>query len=834
MKATSDSTATVTGYIDPLSDGAMLVWGPATSVTQAGWNVFTLDAPFYLPPEQHLLVYCNNQDGSWSGNGSTAYWRYTDISPRRSYHCYADGAWPPTTSPSHNGYRPNMQIDISPAGFPYSGYNLGIPSIVNPVNNIGALCFDDYSPLQVILANTGEHDYDFTQDAITIQYEVRDEAGHIYADVLPIDSGELLSGKTTVIELMAALPIMYSGKYEIKVWVNSPLDHLYYDDTLYYEFNTIRLELPFSDNFDHGLPLVFESASVIGSNRWEVHSGADAGVQLVYGTNMIRFAGAQGNMARFSTRQLTLYGSVNPYLQFWYYHDASAADDYSYTDVNVSVDGVLQHMLTVRKKDGTLNGWTPYTVSLNDFTSGDNCVLIQFESMTRYAGSAQYIDSILITSEPNLAVLDLLIPNVSVCDMKNKELKVVIRATTNQAIDLSSTQLAVEIPGQSPIVIPFPSTQLAGSSYDTITLPNLVNLDTGNYTIKAYITTPVDNFSGNDTAKYVVNIRPSLSVTRLTSSSQSPNDVGFPINQVVTIRNTGNVALSNIRVRLTVLVNAQPSTILEETIVGTIAAGDSLSNQALSSTYFVPNALIYGVLIEAIGCDSAKIYAKTLLEESVNTDDLELRRIDNPSGTGLDTVGNQIYVKVTLRNNSLANFFTNIKATVELRGSNGAVIGFPYAEPVPDIPISSGDTSYTFAQAYTVPNDSIYTVTVFINDLYGNPLDNFRTNDTVRVTRRTTASIGITNMDASRISMSQNIPNPSNGTTRIDYSLPTDGEVIFHVYTISGQELFNQVVETTSGKHSIDLNTSAMAAGIYFYSMEFKGQRIVKRMSVAL
>jgi hypothetical protein len=89
-------------------------------------------------------------------------------------------------------------------------------------------------------------------------------------------------------------------------------------------------------------------------------------------------------------------------------------------------------------------------------------------------------------------------------------------------------------------------------------------------------------------------------------------------------------------------------------------------------------------------------------------------------------------------------------------------------------------------------------------------------------------------MGNTRISMSQNIPNPSNGTTRIDYSLPTDGEVSFYVYTISGQELFNKVVETTSGKHSIELNTTSLASGIYFYSMEFKGQRSVKRMSVAL
>jgi hypothetical protein len=66
----------------------------------------------------------------------------------------------------------------------------------------------------------------------------------------------------------------------------------------------------------------------------------------------------------------------------------------------------------------------------------------------------------------------------------------------------------------------------------------------------------------------------------------------------------------------------------------------------------------------------------------------------------------------------------------------------------------------------------------------------------------------------------------------IHYSVPTDGSVTFNVYSISGQVLYSQTVETTFGAHSIELNTSALAAGLYFYSMEFKGQRLVKRMVI--
>jgi hypothetical protein len=80
--------------------------------------------------------------------------------------------------------------------------------------------------------------------------------------------------------------------------------------------------------------------------------------------------------------------------------------------------------------------------------------------------------------------------------------------------------------------------------------------------------------------------------------------------------------------------------------------------------------------------------------------------------------------------------------------------------------------------------------------------------------------------------LGQNIPNPAGTSVVIPYSVPTDGSIMFSVYSISGQVLYSQTVETTFGSHSIDLNTSDLSAGLYFYSMEFKGQRIVKRMII--
>jgi hypothetical protein len=132
----------------------------------------------------------------------------------------------------------------------------------------------------------------------------------------------------------------------------------------------------------------------------------------------------------------------------------------------------------------------------------------------------------------------------------------------------------------------------------------------------------------------------------------------------------------------------------------------------------------------------------------------------------------------------------------------------------------------TFAEPYTVPNDSVYYLTVY-TDSY----DNYLSNDTATIKRYTNVgilSIGENNM----FMLGQNIPNPANENTLINYSVPKAGEVLFHVHSIRGQLLYSKTIEAQRGNQSIELNTSTLAAGVYFYSMEYKGQRIVKRMSV--
>jgi hypothetical protein len=81
--------------------------------------------------------------------------------------------------------------------------------------------------------------------------------------------------------------------------------------------------------------------------------------------------------------------------------------------------------------------------------------------------------------------------------------------------------------------------------------------------------------------------------------------------------------------------------------------------------------------------------------------------------------------------------------------------------------------------------------------------------------------------------MNQNIPNPANHRTLITYSIPAAGQATFSVYSISGQLLLSQSVAANSGENTLELNTDKLAAGIYFYALEFNKQRIVKKMNIS-
>lgn len=81
----------------------------------------------------------------------------------------------------------------------------------------------------------------------------------------------------------------------------------------------------------------------------------------------------------------------------------------------------------------------------------------------------------------------------------------------------------------------------------------------------------------------------------------------------------------------------------------------------------------------------------------------------------------------------------------------------------------------------------------------------------------------------SAFAVEQNYPNPFNPSTKINFSTERAGGVVFSVYTSIGQLLDEKTFSVSAGNHTIDW-VSTGAAGVLFYSVEFGGSRITRKM----
>ncbi|HNQ12948.1 MAG TPA: immune inhibitor A [Bacteroidia bacterium] len=88
--------------------------------------------------------------------------------------------------------------------------------------------------------------------------------------------------------------------------------------------------------------------------------------------------------------------------------------------------------------------------------------------------------------------------------------------------------------------------------------------------------------------------------------------------------------------------------------------------------------------------------------------------------------------------------------------------------------------------------------------------------------------------EADGLLLGQNYPNPSNGYTTIEYSIPTNGHVSLEIIDLLGQTIMTPLNENQSGGvHSIDLNTNRLSPGIYFYVLRFnKDNSIMRKMVI--
>ncbi len=822
MKATTQSTHTDT-YLNPVVDTATLVYQGPIHVNDIAWlDLPFAGKPFLLPAKNNLLVYVEEYGGTttsinWRGS-STMYGENYYGSERTGFMVWGMPGATPVTRFTVGG------IEL------YSGNNLAVLNVASPVNNPDELCVSDYAPVKITLANLSEDDYSFVTNPIEAGVRVVNPLGHDTVYTGNITGGTLPSGETDTVEIVPAIPVMYSGQYDIKAWISSPVDNIVYDDTIGYTYLSGRVGLPIDEDFNgNNLPFQFVSQPLIGTNTWMPYQ-PDTNVFPIkpqFGTGMLRYGGNQGTMARLLTRQLDIYGTVNPKLEFWYYHDTAISSmDESYTEVNIITAGVSTTVLSVPKKSSTY-GWTQYTMYLSPYIGSMQCLLIEFVSTNDNKSglqSEQYIDRILITSDQELEVSEIIItPEITACGLENKNIYAVVRTATNHAIDFSQypTSLAVDIPGYATFNSLLQGI-MQGNTSDTVLIASNIDLAPGISNMKAYLTVPVDYNPLNDTASLLLDIHPAISLTaQPISGGMDCLLKGTPVQQNVTVKNTGNVEVPGIELLLNVMASSQQSLAKS---AGSLNPGDSAI--ILFDAYTVPADADYQVQVTGyMGCDSALVNSGTSVSECVDIHDLVITRFVKPQEGETDTTGKSNEIAVYLKNFSDVKDYTDvvITALVEVNGIETA----SYREIISKVEILDS-MLYTFTAKYTVPNETEYAIRLFINSE-----DNYPVNDTLLLKREAIdGDVGIRTDESGVFTIKQNIPNPAGNSTVIEYSVPQSGEVIFRIHSMNGQILYNKVIESGSGDQSVEINTSGLSSGVYMYSMEYRGQRIVKRMSV--
>ncbi len=79
--------------------------------------------------------------------------------------------------------------------------------------------------------------------------------------------------------------------------------------------------------------------------------------------------------------------------------------------------------------------------------------------------------------------------------------------------------------------------------------------------------------------------------------------------------------------------------------------------------------------------------------------------------------------------------------------------------------------------------------------------------------------------------LQQNFPNPFNPTTRIQFSIPGSGFVRVVVRDILGREVKTLAASVLSaGLHAVAWDGVGASSGVYFYSVEFGGKKLTRRM----
>jgi len=206
--------------------------------------------------------------------------------------------------------------------------------------------------------------------------------------------------------------------------------------------------------------------------------------------------------------------------------------------------------------------------------------------------------------------------------------------------------------------------------------------------------------------------------------------------------------------------------------------------------------------------------------------DVEVLSINHPLENPCDTGLRPIYVSVTLSNEGNVD----IEETVlHVEVDSAGYLHTSFSEITDEIQAKS-TLEHIFTKSYLVPNlGGVYKLKVYVDNVSD---DNNLDNDSLEINPCAIKEVGVTDYEASNWSMGQNIPNPATGSVDIPFSIPQAGNLQFTIRSISGQIIYFQNIQGIEGNNMFTCDITAFADGIYYYSMEYQGQRMTKKITI--
>jgi len=298
--------------------------------------------------------------------------------------------------------------------------------------------------------------------------------------------------------------------------------------------------------------------------------------------------------------------------------------------------------------------------------------------------------------------------------------------------------------------------------------------------------------------------------------------IGSSVTVSITLQNFGANTQNSIPVYFTI-----DGTVISQDVISTPLASLASMQYTFTTPYIVPNAPYSLCAVSDLAADVAPANDSLCANYGVTpgADDVGVSAILEPS-MPTDTIcaGEDFYVYDVIF--TIENFGTNAQTSIpieyDLAGTTGQQT---WTGMLP------GGPGTTVTDTIQVKFDPPFgNIQVCVNTNLQGDVDN--TNDETCRPYVAVLCIGTDDLLKNGITLDQNIPNPTKDLTAIRYSVPVAGTVKFEITNLLGQVLTSVEETVGAGEHQLDVSTTSFAAGVYYYSIEFEGQRLVKKMIV--